>query len=280
MILKKILLSVFFLTFQPLFCIPLAEQFKQKGYSEICNGEAVEFDSFYAEFDVMIQFLQENPVWAKRIFSAKERFIRTKDKNLYSSNFFGFYDESKRDGRSQISFYYCTHFHEFVCTHYPEFLEIPEIKHFFETCLTIQKNYENLFNEAISELNLEKLYSSNVPIIIKVIKYLPSYRATKPHYDGTALTLFLDSTNNKSLLLSPYKSSFTVDDFSSPSRKFQNSILLIPGILLTELSIYPTPHIVLQSGEIRYATVAFAMRPEFTLQKIELTLLPNFIHIE
>jgi hypothetical protein len=91
----------------------------------------------------------------------------------------------------------------------------------------------------------------------------------------------LDSTDNQSLLLAPYKSSLTVNDFASPLRKFsrqnhENSILLIPGTLLTEFSIYPTPHIVAQSGKTRYATIAFAMRPNYKPQKNELFPLPSF----
>jgi hypothetical protein len=272
--------------FQPLCGIPLAEQFKQTGYLEICNYKhgTETFDSLYAYFDELIEFLQTNPIWAQKLYNAKERFIRSKDRNYYSTDFFGFYDESKRGGRNQISFYYSTHFHEFICSHYPEFNQVAEIIRFFEACLMIQKPYGNLFDEVAAELGLETIFSSNYghpPILFKVIKYLPSYIATKPHYDGTAFSLFLDSTDNQSLLLSPYKSSFTVDDFSSPQRKFsrcynQNSILLVPGVLLTDFSIYPTPHIVAQNGKIRYATIAFAMRPNYPPQKIEFPPLPNF----
>lgn len=226
----------------------------------------------------MIEYLQKNPVWAQKLYSAKERFIRSKDRNHYSTDVFGFFDESKRKGRNQISFYYSTHFHEFVCARYPEFEQIPEIIHFFQACLEIQNPYGTLFNKAALELGLETVFSSkSPPILLKVIKYFPSYTAIRPHYDGTAFSLFLDSTDNQSLLLSPYKSILTVDDFSSPSREFQeNSILLIPGVLLTEFSIYPTPHIVLQSGKIRYATIAFAMRPNYTPQKNEYSPLPSF----
>ncbi len=290
MIVKKIffLLSSLLCTFQSLCATPLAEQFQKTGYIEICNEkhEVATFDSLYAYFDKLIEFLQTNPVWAQKLYHAKERFIRSKDRNYYSTDFFGFYDESKREGRSQISFYYSTHFHEFICSHYPEFNQIPEIVLFFEACLEIQKTYGDLFNEAAVELGLETIFFSNYdhpPILFKVIKYFPSYISTKPHYDGTAFSLFLDSTDNQSLLFSPYKSSFTVEDFSPPLRNFsrecnQNSILLIPGLLLTEFSIYPTPHIVAQSGKTRYATVAFAMRPNYTPQKVELTPLPNFQH--
>lgn len=259
---------------------PLAEQFKRNGYVEICNENhtAAAFDSLYATFDEFIEFLQANPVWAQKIYSAKERFIRSKDRNYYSTDFFGFYDESKRAGRSQISFYYSTHFHEFICSRYPEFNQAPEIIRFLESCHAIQKPYGNVFDEAAAELGLETIFSSKYgqpPILLKVVKYFPSYIAIRPHYDGTAFSLFLDSTDNQSLLLSPYKSSFTVDDFFSPAREL-NSILLIPGVFLTEFSIYPTPHIVAQSGKIRYATIAFAMRPNYIAQKIEYPLLPNF----
>lgn len=288
MIVRKTLLLSVFLLFQSLCATPLAEQFKQAGYLEICDKKhaAATFDSLYASFDELIEFLQKNPIWAQKLYIAKERFIRSKDRNYYSTDFFGFYDESKREERSQISFYYSTHFHEFICSHYPEFNQVPEIVHFFEACLEIQKPYGNLFDEAAAELGLEMIFTSKYghpPILLKVIKYLPSYSAIRPHYDGTAFSLFLDSTDNQSLLLSPYKSSFSVDDFSSPLRECsqehnQKSILLIPGVLLTEFSIYPTPHIVAPSGKIRYATIAFAMRPNCMPQKIEFSPLPNFKH--
>ena len=288
MIVKNIFFSWIFLLFalQSLHAIPLAEQFRQEGYVEICNKKqgAVAFDAIYADFDIFIEFLQTHPVWAQKLYAAKERFIRSKERNYYSTNFFGFYDESERERRNQISFYYSTHFHEFICTHYPECVQAPQLLNFFEACLKIQKAYGNLFSEAAAELRLETIFSSKYghpPILIKVIKYFPSYIATKPHYDGTAFSLFLDSTDNQSLLLSPYKSSYTVDDFSSPQREYprernQNSILLIPGVLLTEFSIYPTPHVVAQSGKIRYATIAFAMRPNYTPQRVEFSPLPDF----
>jgi hypothetical protein len=263
----------------------LIEAFKRAGYVEIFDQRqtAEAFDTLYARFDACIEFLQENPVWVQKLYSAKERFIRSKEKRYYSTDFFGFYDESKREGRGQISFYYSSHFHEFINSYYPEFLQIPEIARFFEVCIEIQRPYGPLFEKAAAGLDLGMIFSSNYgqpSILFKVVKYFPSYAATRPHYDGTAFSLFLDSTDNQSLLLSPYKSSFTVDDFFSPLREFPrgDSILLIPGMLLTEFSIYPTPHIVLQSGKIRYATIAFAMRPHCPPQKVKLSPLPNFRH--
>jgi hypothetical protein len=282
---KTLFLWIFLLfVFQSLHAIPLAQQFKQAGYLEIYDEEhgTKAFDSLYVYFDELIEFLQTNPVWAQKLYGAKERFIRSKDRNYYSTDFFGFYDESEREGRSQISFYYSTHFHEFICSHHPEFNQVPEIIRFFKACREIQKPYAHLFNEAAAELGLETIFASKYghpPVLFKVIKYLPSYIATRPHYDGTTFSLFLDSTDNQSLLLSPYKSSFTIDDFSSPLRECnQNSILLIPGVFLAEFSIYPTPHIVAQNGKIRYATIAFAMRPNCISQKIELSPLPTFKH--
>lgn len=290
---KSLFLWIFIVSaFQYLCALPLAEQlteqFRQKGYVELCDmhhGTAT-FDALYAYFDELIEFLQTHPAWAQKLYCAKERFIRSKDKNYYATDFFGFYDESEREGRNQIAFYYSQHFHEFICSHYPEFNQAPPIIRFFESCCAIQQSCGTIFNEAAAELGLETIFSSSYgqpPILFKVIKYLPSYRATRPHYDGTAFSLFLDSTDNQSLLLSPYKSSFTVDDFSTPARTFlrldhQNSIILIPGTLLTEFSIYPTPHIVTQSGKIRYATIAFAMRPNHSPQKTVLSHLPNFNH--
>lgn len=279
---KTMFLWIFLLsTFQSLHGTPLAEQFKQVGYVEICDKAhgAEAFDSLYARFDALIELLQANPVWAQKLYAAKERFIRSKERNYYSTDFFGLYDESQRKERAQISFYYSVHFHEFIFSHYRELSQIPEIVHFFETCREIQKPYGNLFAETAAELGLGTLFPLDPPILFKVVKYFPSYCATKPHYDGSAFSLFLDSTDNASLLLSPYKSAFTVSDFSSPVREFsQNSILLIPGVLLTEFALYPTPHIVDQSGKVRYATIAFAMRPYYTPPKIDISPLPNFQH--
>ena len=284
---KMVFLWIFLLcTLQSLSSIPLRQQFEETGHLEICerNHEKAVFDTLYAYFDELIEFLQINPLWARKLYSAKERFIRSKDRNFYSTDFFGFYDESTREGRSQISFYYSIHFQEFIFLHYPEIKQVSEIIRFFEACLEIHKPCESLFAEAASELGLESIFSSKYdhpPILFKVVKYLPSYSATRPHYDGTAFSLFLHSTDNESLLLSFYKSSFTTDDFSSSQRECSgcndhNSILLIPGTHLTEFSIYPTPHIVLQSGKVRYAAIAFAMRPNYNPQKIEFTPLPNF----
>lgn len=290
MIIKNnLLVSFFFLaTLQSLCKASLVEQIQKVGYVELCdkNHGSATFDALYESFDELIEFLQTNPGWAQKLYSAKERFIRSKDRQYYSTDFFGFYDESAREGRNQISFYYSTHFHEFIGAHSPEFNQIPSLSRFFAKCREIQKPYGKLFEETAAELGLETIFSSKYgtpPILFKVIKYLPSYRATRPHYDGTAFSLFLDSTDNQSLLLAPYKSSLAVDNFSSPARTFSrehnhNSIVLIPGVLLTEFSIYPTPHIVAHSGSIRYATIAFAMRPDYIPPKNELSPLPNFNH--
>jgi hypothetical protein len=91
--------------FQSLCAIPLAEQFKQAGYVEICNHKhgTATFDSLYAYFDELIEFLQSNPVWVQKLYRAKERFTRSKERNYYSTHFFGFYDELEREGRRQIS---------------------------------------------------------------------------------------------------------------------------------------------------------------------------------
>lgn len=290
MITKNILLLLFFVlcTSRSLCEAPLVEQFQQTGYVEICNEThgAATFDSLYACFDEFIEFLQTNQRWAHILYSAKERFIRSTNRNYYSTNFFGFYDESAIAQRSQISFYYATHFHEFIRSYYPQLNQIPQITRFFDACRAIQEPYGDLFSQVASKLGLDLIFSSpynHPPMLLKVVKYFPSYNPTKPHYDGTAFSLLLDSTDNQALLLSAYKPSFTIDDFSSPARKFsrqqnKNSLLLIPGSLLTEFSIYPTPHLVAQNHKVRYATIAFAMRPNHTPQNNNLAPLPRVKH--
>jgi hypothetical protein len=288
MIRLNILFRYFFFlcVFHHLHATSLAEQFATAGYVEICDNKhgAQTFDALYACFDELIEFLQKNPAQAQKLFSAKERFMRTKDRSRYATDFFGFYDESERKGRYQISFYYAPHFHAFISTHYPELKQVPAIARFLQACFEIQQSYEDIFSQAAADLGLEELFAGNggqPPILFKVITYLPSYVATKPHYDGTAFSLFLDSTDTQSLFLSPYKSAFAVDDFFCPLRTYsrnshQNSILLIPGTLLNEYAVYPSPHIVLQSGKTRYAAIAFAMRPNFTTQSNQFTSLPTF----
>lgn len=292
MIIKKILfLSTIFLSVFQLLCAEsLQEQFEEKGYIEIYDQtyNAAAFDMLYQQFDEFIVFLQEHPVWVQNLYKVKERFIRSKDRDLYSSDMCGFYDESKKIERSQVSFYYSTHFHACICSCYPEINQIPELACFLQTCYEIQKPYEQIFNQATKQLGLDDIFILNngtSPIILKVITYLPSYSPSQPHYDGTALTLFLDSTDNQSLLVAPYASLLSADDFYAPVRKFsrwdsQRSMLLVPGTLLTEFSIYPTPHIVIHSGKVRYATIAFAMRPHYISEKIQLSQLPDFKKVE
>lgn len=288
---KKFFIVIFLLTFHSYCTTPLAEQFKQNGYVELCdehNGSAT-FNTLYLLFDECIEFLQKNPTWKQKLYAAKERFIRSKEKNIYSTDFFGLYDESEQKGRRQISFYYSTHFHTFICSRYPEFSKIPQLAQFFKACNEIQKPYGHVFKQAATELHLATLFSSHAdspPLLLKIVKYLPSYRPTKPHYDGTAFSLLLDSTDNQALRLSRYKTLCTTDDFTPATRKFSrsekhNSILLIPGTFLAEFSIYPTPHVIVQSDAIRHATVAFAMRPDYTNSyKQEFAQLPCFKNLE
>lgn len=283
----KLLIGSFLLLALPsLSAAPLADQFKKAGCVEICDRQrtAVAFDALYVYFDAFIEALQKNPLLAHKLYGAKERFLRSKDRNLYSTDTFGFFDESNREGRHQVAFYYSTHLHAFISSRYPELSRVPEIARFLDACLEIQKPYGHLFEEAAAELGLGAIFSTHCqspPILLKVIKYLPSYTATRPHYDGSAFSLFLDSTNYPSLLLCPYKASYAIEDFSSPIREFsrtkdQNSILLIPGTLLAEFSIDPTPHIVTPSGKVRYATIAFAMRAHYVPHRIEHSPLPTF----
>ena len=151
----------------------LKEDIKNTGYLEIYNKKpsAATFDSLYTHFDTFIEFLQANPAWAQKLYSAKERFIRSKDRNIYSTDFFGFYDESKRGGRGQISFYYSPHFHEFICTHYPEFKQLPPIINFLKACCKIQKPYGDLCNEAAKALTLETIFSSEYGLLLFFSKY-------------------------------------------------------------------------------------------------------------
>jgi len=105
---KTFFLSLLFAyTVQSLCALSICEQFKKAGYVEIGDTHhgAATFDSLYVSFDAFIAFLQTNPVWSKKLCKAKERFIRSTDRPYYSTDFFGFYDESQKGSRGQISFY-------------------------------------------------------------------------------------------------------------------------------------------------------------------------------
>ncbi len=260
--------------------LTLAEQLNKTGYAPITNHhhDSCAFDSLYDCFDELIEFLHAHPAHAHKLYSAKERFIRSKQKDFYATDFFGFYDESGLGIKDQIAFYYAIHFHEFLINHYPEFTQVPEISRFLDACHEMHQTCSEIFLQAAHQLGLESLFSSayaQPPIIIKVIKYLPSYTARKPHYDGTALSLFMHSTDDASLLLCAYDRSSSYDYFFSPPRA-DRAMILIPGALLTEFSISPTPHVVINSGNTRYSTVAFAMRPYYTGTTSPLKPLPTF----
>lgn len=288
-IVKNHLFLLLVLSFsQSLAALTLADQCQQTGFAEIVdseNGVAL-FDALYAAFDDLIEFLHTHPAWTHKLYSAKERFIRSREREYYSTDFFGFYDELARDGRQQAAFYYSIHFHEHLVASCPGLSQVPQITDFLEICFQIQKSYEHVCCEVAAALKLEEIFASSngrPPILLKIIKYLPSYSATKPHYDGTAFSLFLDSTDNQSLLLAPYRSSLAINDFTAPTRTFSqredhNSVLLAPGTLVADYGIYPTPHIVIRSGKTRYATIAFVMRPFHRASPQEFCPLPTFNH--
>lgn len=287
---KKLFVCLFILyAFQLIICNASSidvDQLRQNGYVEFCDKEhgAAVYNDLYTCFDEFVLFLQTHPTWKQKLYRAQERFIRSKNKNYYSTNFFGLYDESAKSGRNQLSFYYSIHFHEFISFYYPEVNTIPQIVNFLQACCAIQKPYGNLFQQVARDLGLPLIFSSDYdlpPILLKIVQYLPDYMPQRPHYDGTVFSLFLDSTDNESLLVAPYASSLQINDFLAPARKFerllyQNSILLVPGCLLTEFGIYPTPHIVTSHGATRYATIAFAMRPDYVQKNNELAALPLF----
>lgn len=272
-----LLLIILSCSAQSLGTTPLAEQFQQWGYAELShkNNDATTFERLYAAFDELVVCCQTHPALAHKLCAAKERFIRSKIQQYYGTDFFGFYDESQRPVRNQVSFYYSTHFHDFICTHFPELKKIPVLMQFLDLCHEVQQPYQQVFKSAAAELGLVTLWPTDVPILFKVVKYLPGYSVSKPHYDGTALSIFAHSTDNASLRIAAYTNPLTVDDFFCPTRNNQNSILLVPGTLLAEHAIWPTPHIVLPSRSIRYATIAFAMRPEYVAAKIAFADLPQ-----
>jgi hypothetical protein len=259
-------------------------EFRQTGYIEIGvhKPSKITFETLYADFDTLVETLQTHPQCLQKLYIAKERFIRTKAQRDYGTDFFGFFDESTQQGRSQVAFYYAREFHDFLLQFYPELKQEAPLILFLNDCFAlVQDPAEGILEAVTAQLGLDALFKANrvdFPLLLKVVKYHPDYKATKPHYDGTAFSLFLDSTDNNSLLLSPFKPSFSVADFEVPLRYFppEASMLLIPGSLMTDYSLFPTPHLVMGSGLTRYAAIVFCMRPPFPSQKVELPALPTF----
>src|SRR6266446_2478354 len=151
---KTLFILILFLFTQFIYTTSLQEQFSQVGYLEMCdeNCGSATYDSLYACFDELITFLQANPIWAQKLYIAKERFIRSENRNYYSTDFFGFYDESAREGRNQISFYYSVHFQDFIFSHYQEFKQVSQIINFFEVCCALQQSSRDLFNDVAAQL--------------------------------------------------------------------------------------------------------------------------------
>jgi len=86
MFIQKILCTfILFLFTQPICTISLKEQFSEVGYLEVCdkNHGIATYDSLYASFDEHITFFQANPIWAQKLYIAKERFIRSENRNYY-----------------------------------------------------------------------------------------------------------------------------------------------------------------------------------------------------
>ncbi len=266
--------------------ISLLQECKQVGYVEICDTlhTNATFTTLYASFEHCIQFLQAHPVWVQKLYIAKEAFLRSKYKNYYATDIFGWYDESHVQGRRQIAFYYSVHFHQFVIAHCPELRTIPAIIDFFSLCYALQQSYEELSMFVAHGLGIQDLFActdGKPPLLLKLVTYLPSYYPTRPHYDGSAFTLLCDSTDHQSLLVASYQPALTANDFFVPRKTLlqscdSSSIIVIPGSFITDFSIYPTPHVVQHSGVTRYATIIFAMRPYYTPEKKEFCALPIF----
>lgn len=290
-ILKKVYLFLLLLSYVPCNAVRLAEQLQVFGYAEIADYQAQAahtFDMLYFYFDQLVDFLQENPACKQKLYLAKERFIRSKSSSFYGTDFFGLYDQSHIPSKAQIAFYYSVSFHQFLMTHFQELYNIPALHNFLEACYAIQEPSHDLFFYAAEELQLNTMFrlqhQEDIPILYKIVKYLPHYMHTKPHYDGTVFSLFLHSTDPQAVLVAPYQELLTIEAFKAPVRTLSNldaqqSMILILGGLLTDYGMYPTPHIVVATGQTRYATIAFAMRPHYIRPKIEFAALPSFYNI-
>jgi len=267
---KAYILSLLFTCF--LHANPLLKDFEEKGYSEIVNEKqgSVFYDQLYRSFDRMIGRVTKDSSLRKKLAMAKNRFWKTELGQFYATPFVGYGDDSKLSYRKLYYFYYSTDFHDFLKVQYPEILENLDIREFLTLCREITVSSMSIFERTREELSVGALLDSpfnRLPLLLKIVKYLPG-SSTVPHFDASAFSLFLDSTDHQSLLLAPYKETIEVFDFFVPPRQyprlaFSSSSLLIPGKFLQgqEPYINPTPHAALRNDSIRYSVIAFCVVP-------------------
>lgn len=260
---------------------------QQRGYVEICNEThgAESFDNLYLAFDAFIKFVDTHSEARKKLAAAKSQFWDTDIGKFYGTPFVGYADESKLTHRKLYYFYYSSDFHNFLLTRYSKIMQgSPEILQFLDLCRAITNSSIEMFGNAIEELAIDPLFSSTenrLPVLLKVVKYLPA-SCTVAHFDASALTLMLDSTDLDSLVFSPYMETIASSDFFAPSRQYSRSVqssscLLISGKFLTakDIPINPTPHAALRKDTIRHAAIAFALIPYYQSGRLDLPLLPQ-----
>lgn len=257
--------------------------FKENGYVELRNDDVLrdDYDSLYEAYDVFYSDFKKDELLRQFLIEADKDF-KSQDVAKPFANAPVGYRYSENHGKNNKSFYHFT-------KEYYEFLlkkENPSVESFLSLKRLLEKlsivdsysrhNFSNLINKINGEVNGLKdiMYggTENLTIITKVVRYEKSSGSlsSHPHYDFSGLTLMLDNSdiNDENLLLSPYRSEITLDSFKKVSRIYGNSkdyssCLFIPGLALKlkNLSVPPTPHMVLAIEKPRFALISFAMVP-------------------
>lgn len=249
------------------------------------------FSEVYTQLDLLDNFINKHPEWAKVLYAIDLEYIKSKENSLYGSPPIGYVNDTKSGKSKKTYFHFTDDYFKLIYNKYPEL--ISGFKE-FASLLKSLRNISNIgkiqFEEAIksirSTIDLSKVLYTNdgkLLILTKVVRYDPSdVAASNPHFDFLGLSFLFDNNENdecESLLIAPYKEDLTTEDFFVPTRKHKkdaskSSLLLIPGLALQHLNlpIYPTPHAVLKQNKKRYAIIVFAMTPNTKLSYDEIKL--------
>jgi hypothetical protein len=271
----------------------IVDSFEKQGYYELLNENmgSSSFDLLYEEYDYYIEQENKNPTWSGVMASLNKEYSKILAPQIHSSPLIGYRSEHCTPGL--VSFYYSEDYHKFLLKH-PRYKEIgsEKLEAFLNHLHLIWENLHHQMEQIINDLEnsypIKKvLYNKDNKLLfqVKVLRYIPSKPVPiRGHFDFTGLTFLVDNNegNKESLLLSPFRDSFSVSDFLPPNRYIprqatSSSILLIPGAFLKycKLPINPTAHLILKSPHVRYSIVAFALLPKHNIFNYDEITLPT-----
>ena len=289
----KISFLALILSFTTMNASSILDDFWSQGYHEMLNEYCGQdyFAEVYTQLDLLDNFINKHPEWAKVLYEIDLEYIKSKENSLYGSPPIGYVNDTKSGKNKKTYFHFTDDYFKLINNKYPELISgSKEFESLLKSLRNITKIGKQKFEEAIksisSTIDLSKVLYTNdgkLLILTKVVRYDPSdVAASNPHFDFSGLSFLFDNNENdecESLLIAPYKEDLTTEDFFVPTRKHKkdaskSSLLLIPGLALQHLNlpINPTPHAVLKQNKKRYAIIVFAMTPNTKLSYDEIKL--------